>query len=273
MANNFTNIKERVLYVVKSKGFSLEPFFDSIGMSYGSFKGAAKGTPLNSDAIANISTKIPDLNLSWLLKGEGEIFKTKSTENVVKQNDHKNDHINDLKPKVQKTWSNEDNYAYDPPILIARDSAGIKSLHKDAQVRVAEAQLAAEGIPLIPLDAVAGFCNGDVAQVMEYECEKYVIPSFRGAEFLIPVKGSSMYPKYSSGDIVACKCLPLDTFFQWNKVYVVDTEQGVLIKRVRRGPDDDHILLVSENERYEPFPLHKSAIHALAIVIGVIRLE
>jgi phage repressor protein C with HTH and peptisase S24 domain len=52
----------------------------------------------------------------------------------------------------------------------------------------------------------------------------------------------------------------LDTFFQWNKVYVVDTEQGVLIKRVRRGPDDNHITLVSENERYEPFALHRSAI-------------
>jgi phage repressor protein C with HTH and peptisase S24 domain len=82
-----------------------------------------------------------------------------------------------------------------------------------------------------------------------------------------------MYPKYSSGDIVACKSLSLDTFFQWNKVYVVDTEQGVLIKRVRKGVDDDHILMFSENEKYEPFPLHRSEIRALAIVIGVIRLE
>ena len=90
---------------------------------------------------------------------------------------------------------------------------------------------------------------------------------------MIQVKGSSMYPKYSSGDIVACKCLPLDTFFQWNKVYVVDTEQGVLIKRVKHGSDDDHIKLVSENERYEPFEIHRSEITSLAIVIGVIRLE
>lgn len=130
-----------------------------------------------------------------------------------------------------------------------------------------------EGIPLIPLDAMAGFCRGEM-QVMEHECEKYVILAFREAEFLIPVKGSSMYPKYSSGDIVACKKLSLtDIFFQWNKVYVLDTDQGALIKRVKKGKDDDHILLVSENEKYDPFELNINQLHAIAIVIGVIRLE
>jgi len=144
---------------------------------------------------------------------------------------------------------------------------------KDNQDSTAAAHPSDDGIPLIPLDAVAGFCAGNSAQILEYECERFIVPTFRGAEFLIQVKGSSMYPKYSSGDIVACKKLPLDTFFQWNKVYVVDTEQGVLIKRIKQGKDEDHIILVSENERYDSFPLHKQDIHALAIVIGVIRLE
>ena len=146
-------------------------------------------------------------------------------------------------------------------------------IYKNNQEKMVVALRSDEGIPLIPLDAVAGFCNGDSTQVMEYECERLIIPTFRGAEFLIPVKGSSMYPKYSSGDIVACKKLPLDTFFQWNKVYVLDTEQGVLIKRVEQGGDNDHIILVSENDRYKPFEIHRNKIYALSIVIGVIRLE
>lgn len=149
-----------------------------------------------------------------------------------------------------------------------------KMLKQDNDVPVAvKTENMQEGIPLIPLDAMAGFCSGEM-QVMEYECERYVIPAFREAEFLIPVKGSSMYPKYSSGDIVACKKLTLsDIFFQWNKVYVLDTDQGALIKRVRKGKDENHILLVSENERYDPFELRIEQIHAIAIVIGVIRLE
>ncbi|MGL4957011.1 MAG: S24 family peptidase, partial [Bacteroidales bacterium] len=92
-------------------------------------------------------------------------------------------------------------------------------------------------------------------------------------EFLIPIKGSSMQPKYNSGDIVACKKLPIDTFFQWNKVYVLDTEQGALIKRIDKGCDDEHLLIVSDNPKYSSFQLHRSKIHALAVVMGVIRLE
>ena len=148
-----------------------------------------------------------------------------------------------------------------------------KSILKDSQEKAAVALAADYGIPLIPLDAVAGFGEENSSAIIEFECEKYVVPDFKGAEFLIQVKGSSMYPKYSSGDIVACKKLPLDTFFQWNKVYVIDSEQGVLIKRVKPGTYDEHITLVSENEKYDPFQIAISEIRSLAIVIGVIRLE
>ena len=130
-----------------------------------------------------------------------------------------------------------------------------------------------EGIPLIPIDAMAGALTENSQAVTEYECEHYVIPMFKGAEFLIPVKGDSMQPKYYSGDIVACKRLPLDTFFQWNRTYVIDSEQGVLIKRVKQGVDENHIILVSDNPEYDPFPLEKAKIYSLSLVIGVVRAE
>lgn len=127
-------------------------------------------------------------------------------------------------------------------------------------------------IPLIPVEAMAGYGGGEM-QIMEYEAERFIVPTFKGADYLIGVRGSSMYPKYNSGDIVACKHLPIDTFFQWNKVYVLDTIQGPLIKRVCKGNDDDHILIVSDNSKYDPFQLHRSELNAIAIVMGVIRLE
>jgi len=129
-----------------------------------------------------------------------------------------------------------------------------------------------EGIPLIPIGAMAGFGTGGT-QVLEYECERFVIPVFKEAEFLISIQGSSMYPKYSSGDIVACRKLPLDTFFQWHKVYVLDTEQGALIKRIEEGETPDTLTIVSDNQEYKPFQLHKSKIYSIAIVLGVIRRE
>ncbi len=130
-----------------------------------------------------------------------------------------------------------------------------------------------EGIPLIPLSAMAGAFTGETS-VMEYECERYVIPAFKGADFLIPVKGDSMQPTYYPGDLVACQRIPLnDLFFQWNKTYVLDTKQGSLIKRVRRGSDDDHVLIVSDNAEYEPFELEKSQFYGVALVRGLVRLE
>lgn len=129
------------------------------------------------------------------------------------------------------------------------------------------------GIPLLPVDAMAGAFTGE-QQVLEYECERYVVPAFKGADFLIPVKGVSMHPRFSSGDIVACKRLSMDNvFFQWNKVYVIDTAQGPLIKRLKPGSDKEHVLVVSDNTAYDPFELAISNIYHLALVIGVIRLE
>ncbi len=129
------------------------------------------------------------------------------------------------------------------------------------------------GIPLLPVDAVAGVLSGNDMQVMEYDCEYFDVPTFKGAEFLIRVSGDSMQPKYYSGDIVACKRLPIDTFFQWNRVYVIGSEQGVILKRVRQGSDAEHITLVSENTDYAPFELPLNKVHSIALVVGVVRAE
>jgi phage repressor protein C with HTH and peptisase S24 domain len=129
-----------------------------------------------------------------------------------------------------------------------------------------------QGIPLIPINAMAGMFNGEI-KVLECECERYIIPVFKDAEFLIPMRGSSMMPKYNNGDILACKPLPIDTFFQWNKVYVIDTDQGALAKRIKKGSAPDTLLIVSDNPEYDPFELPRSAIYHIALVVGVIRLE
>ena len=161
-----------------------------------------------------------------------------------------------------------------PSWLLTGEGNMLRTESKEENIPVAHpSDSPMEGIPLIPISAMSGAFTGEQT-VLEYECERFVVPTFKGAEFLISVKGSSMYPKYNSGDIVACKRLPMgDIFFQWNKVYVLDTDQGPLIKRVKPGSDKEHVLIVSDNERYEPFELPLNRIYHVALVIGVIRLE
>lgn len=131
------------------------------------------------------------------------------------------------------------------------------------------------GISLIPTDAFAGLSSGDVS-INDYDIQdRYVIPDFNGeVDFMIRVKGSSMYPKYNSGDVVACKMIVESQFIQWNKVHVIATkEQGVLIKRLKKCQKNQCMLAISDNPKYDPFEIPKDEILNLALVIGVIRLE
>lgn len=131
-----------------------------------------------------------------------------------------------------------------------------------------------DSIPLIPISAMAGSLTGDNDGILAYECEHYIVPIFRGADFLIRVQGDSMLPKYQPGDIVACKRVPLDNiWFQWGKTYVADTCQGALIKRVERSDTNGCITFHSENPIYAPFDLPTTEIYALALVVGSIRVE
>lgn len=182
------------------------------------------------------------------------------------------------KTDIQSKWLSKiaDNY---PQLnlnwlITGKGSMILSTQNKDTkELPVAHHTDSEEGIPLIPINAMAGAFTED-QQIMEYECERFIIPTFKGADFLIGVKGSSMYPRYNSGDIVACKRLNIqDLFFQWNKVYVLDTDQGPLIKRIKPGTDKDHVTIVSDNKEYEPFELAIDHIYHVALVIGVIRVE
>ena len=84
-------------------------------------------------------------------------------------------------------------------------------------------------LPLIPYDAFAGLPAVDNIGIAFKDCEQYYIPDFisRGADFLIRVSGDSMVPQYLNGDLLACTLIKDVLFFQWGKIYVIDTSQGV----------------------------------------------
>ena len=131
-------------------------------------------------------------------------------------------------------------------------------------------------IPLVSVNAVGGFGNNSFAIEERDVKDYYVIPKFRHkkVDFMIEVEGSSMYPKYNSGDVVACTIINENSFIQWNKTHVVATkEQGIIIKRIKKGDDDANLCMVSDNKDYDAFEVPKSEITGIALVVGVIRLE
>lgn len=215
-------IKDRVIHIIDYKGIKRESFFEKIGMSSANFRGPAKKTPLNSNAIENILSLYPDIDPNWLLTGNGEMIR-----------------VNETVPESLKG----------PP--------GAKT---------------EKGIPLLPVNAEAGAFNIDIP-VVGYDCEYFDIPTFKGADFLITVRGDSMTPNYKPGDIVACKKIQLGSFIQWNRVYVIDTDQGPIIKRVRQADKVDKLLIISDNQEFSPFEISVENIHNIALVLGSIRPE
>jgi len=130
-------------------------------------------------------------------------------------------------------------------------------------------------IPLVTHQAAAGFGSGTFTIAEQDVKEYYVIPKFKHSQvdFMIEVRGNSMYPKYNSGDIIACKILKESNFIQPNKPHLIGTkEQGMLVKRILEDKEDC-LVLKSDNKEYPNFEVPKEEITGIAVVIGVIRLE
>lgn len=125
--------------------------------------------------------------------------------------------------------------------------------------------------PRIPYDAAAGSLTDAMEGVKEIQCERSpVVASFPKYDFTIRVAGRSMEPIYFSGDEVACLRVNESRFLQWGRVYVLDTAQGVIIKRIYENGDS--IRCASFNPEYPDFNVPKEDIFSYNLVVGALRL-
>lgn len=126
--------------------------------------------------------------------------------------------------------------------------------------------------PHIPYTAAGGVLTEVLDGISESNCERRpkinVLPDY---DFTITVKGDSMEPKYEGGDDVACKRIDKTSFIQWGKTHVLNTSQGIIIKRIY--DDGDRIKCVSYNtEAYPAFSIDKREIYSISLVVGLIRM-
>ena len=160
-----------------------------------------------------------------------------------------------------------------PEWLLTGEGEMLKSGNTNTETSKEES---VKGIPLVNATAIGGYGNNVFSFEERDVKDYYVIPKFKHkqVDFMIEVEGSSMYPKYNSGDVVACRIIKERNFIQWNKTHVIATrEQGIIIKRIKPSDAPNSLLMVSDNESYDPFNVPEEEIEGLAIVVGVIRLE
>lgn len=131
-------------------------------------------------------------------------------------------------------------------------------------------------IPLVTERAAAGFGNECFAIQKSDVQDYYIIPKFRfcQVDFMIEVSGLSMYPRFKSGDVIACTILHDAKYIQWNRCHVIATrEQGILVKRIMPSEQEGCFKIVSDNKDFPPFDLPTEEITGLALVVGCVSLE
>lgn len=199
------NIKDRVLYLAENKEISKQDFFRKTGLKYSNFTGKSKESDLTSKSVAEILLKYPDVSPEWLLTGNGEMLKSERATEVIKT------------PRVEVI----------APIKVEGRSLMPKVIVlKDEDVEE-------ERIPLVPVMAQAGYLQGyDDPQYIK-ELPMYNLPGMRNGTFRIfQVEGLSMYPTLQSGSYVVGQFVEDWEHISDNRIYVVVSTEGVIVKRV-----------------------------------------
>ena len=210
--------KDRLKEFLSIKNIGRNKFEQQVGISTGYL--STKAIAISSEVIEKAANTFPDLNLEWLITGNGNMFKS------------------DISSSSQELIQT--------PVKINTK-------------------------PRIPYTASAGSITNAMDGVTDAQCEQIpVIGTLPSYDFTIIVKGDSMEPKIEGGDEVACKRVDGTSFIQWGKVHVLDTAQGILIKRIYE--DDDKIKCVSYNPEYPPFSIEKSDIYSISLVVGLLRI-
>lgn len=233
----------RIYQLSDFKGDSIYKISKDIGVSNGYF---AKTRKNNGNVSSNIIEKIvsyyPDLNVEWLITGNGNILKTKSEKKVINLNDNLNDNLIDNKPKVKKRL----------PFL--------------DMIRFSET-----GAPYYNKPVSAGALSLQYDQIDEDEIMGYIdIPGIKCKAYF-PVVGFSFKPTIMPGDIIGVADVERLELLDPDCIYFIITHHERMIKHLRDHPNNKELLTcISPN--LKEFDLPKNEVLEVYKVIFYGRL-
>lgn len=116
--------------------------------------------------------------------------------------------------------------------------------------------------------AMAGRLSEELAEAKEPAPANPLMPDY---DCTIIIRGDSMEPTYKSGDEIALRDVTKTGFIQWGVPHVMDTTQGIVLKRLYDDPKG--IKCVSDNKMYEPFVVPKSEVYHIYKIVGFVRIQ
>ena len=125
-----------------------------------------------------------------------------------------------------------------------------------------------EARPHFPTEVAAGALVGMSDPVTLQDCEmRPVVRQFPSYDYTMVIRGDSMEPKFEGGDEIAIR--RITDFVEWGKVYVLNTQDGAVIKRIYDA--GDAYRCVSYNQAYPDFLVPKDSVISIFKVVGQLR--
>lgn len=121
-------------------------------------------------------------------------------------------------------------------------------------------------VPLVPVSALAGSLNDFSLSVKRDDCETVISP-IKDIDMAIKISGDSMEPEYPSDSQVFIKKVNERAFLEWGRVYVLNTCNGIVIKRLMPTNDPNTVLCESINPKYPPFEVNLENVNGVYRVI------
>lgn len=239
---------------------------------------------LKEGLIEKVITAFPEINKDWLLTGNGEML-------IEEDEEEEEDEL--------ALFLREERKNYDLTLTDVHEKTGIpQKLLKEFQW--GEAQLTdrqryaltqyveeareyfQENAIGIPKGRITGYYYPEVNASAGFDLTTFnneetrvpiFIPNFGSNVIFINVYGDSMYPKYKSGDMIGIKPVEFQ-YIVFGHPYVVVFDNGdTNIKYVQKGSDEHHVILASENPKYEPREYPLSIIRCFFTVKGSFNKE
>ncbi len=185
---DFSLIKSRILQYLQLKGITKYSFYKNTGVTNGVL---SQTNGISEDNLMKFLSYYDDVNLDWLFTGEGEIFKTKTPKNVIKQNDDIFDDVFDDKRKLRKTSSNKQ-YKFTgntPPIAAENQVPYQASRSQQGKGRIIDSSYLEIEIPPERQgirNMFSGFTDEEIEKAMSEEFVNNVLEMFKTGEAVSP---------------------------------------------------------------------------------------
>lgn len=127
-------------------------------------------------------------------------------------------------------------------------------------------------VPIISLTAHGGSIDDVIKKVSKINTE-FIISPIHEAEIAIVVSGESMAPEFPSGAHVLIKEIDQNAFIEWGKTFVLDTINGVILRQLIPGKDEDRFLCKAINENFPPFEVFKGDVRSIYRILLVMSTK